>query len=456
MSEDTARVTTTRTVKVESPAPGARRRRAAQRLRRMGEAIRRGWRRFTGWTKRSTINGWARTKKVGSLSALWIKKGARGTGRFFRRTGNRLYWSGAAVGRGMGRTARFLGRSAATLGRGTSRFLARTTGWTVRSASWLVRTVLESVFLVSLAATLVLGLITAGLAFTHDKYEQKVHNHARAWANGEYREGRWSGVFGPMPAQSVTGEYANEFANRVGPWEATEAHPDEEIREDIEPVQEPGDIVMTETTTTEVPVPSEDLGPVREDLTTLTVGDIEYQLPMSLYAHHNQHNPQIGPDNDPVMPYGTDEQMVSNILKYMGLVHTVSKFGGGTFLKMPGYEPTADQLFRGYSYWSGRVECFDEYIGTVIDSPNWVTETMTPVEFVAHLEQELKETLTWKIKGMKEAGDFANREMHETSYRRGYKDQMIWFAETAKIRIDLDENGVAHRDYVTGQPIQAV
>lgn len=186
------------TIEVEVKVRPKRGRRFMQWMKDIAATARtnvsKGWTASKQWGRRMIT----RVQTAGTTAVNWIKRAASATGRGVKRLGHRIYWSGATVGRTLGRFARFLGRSARTFVRGTRRFLgttvrfagrttARATGWTLRAVSWVFKTVLLTAFDLSLAAFLVTALIMGFFALVSDKYDSNVHRHAKAASVGEYR-----------------------------------------------------------------------------------------------------------------------------------------------------------------------------------------------------------------------------------------------------------------------------
>lgn len=372
-------------------------------LKKILKAIRKRSRKASDAAKRAGNRARKATKTAALTAVNWTKQGASTLGRGARRVGHGLYWSGATVGRGLGRTARFFGRSALTLVRAIPRFLARTTGWMVRSISWVFRTVLETVFAVSLAAWLVIALVTAAAAVTHDKYENNVHRHAKAWSVGEYRKSKSS--FGaPVKAQKLAGFAANEMANRAGPWEA-----------------EPSDIVVKEKVTTKRPARDDDPPHEKVEKTAWRWQDIEDMVDFWL---NNQRK-------DWGVPFDATDKALGSLTAQLTLMNSGDDLGvTKTVLEDPrGMKLTDNQYFRGKSYWTGRYHGFlvaQEAVTGVEPSDGWENN-------LAEIRQKVGAAWVFLNNSEKEA--YEARELHPNSFRQGYNHMVEWMLEREKTTI---------------------
>lgn len=168
-------------------------RRLMDSLRRAKDRVITAVRKATVWTRERAHNGRVRSgrfiracgrgvKTTATRTFGWLKHGAWSIG-------HRLYWSGAAVGRGIGRVMRFFGRSAWTSFVATTRFLrfilSRGTGWALRAFSFVFKTVLQGAFQVTAVAFLLTALLLWVLARTTDGYSTHIHDRAVAMSRGE-------------------------------------------------------------------------------------------------------------------------------------------------------------------------------------------------------------------------------------------------------------------------------
>jgi len=350
---ETARVTETYEVTVE-PAAKVKVKKPKRRAR-WAAWWRKQWSKAKRLAKRAAAairKGASKTvetvKTAGSTAVTWMRRGASAAGRGAKAVGRRLYWSGATVGRGLGRMARFLGRSARTSARGTGRFLARTTGWTLRSISWMFRTVLDSLFQISFAAFVVSAVVMMFLAFSHDKYEEKVHRHAVAASRGHSVPKKEK-----TTTRTQAGWIANDMANRMGEWEQPHgkhaaAHAVETAKVTRTTEVEPGDIVASDDESIHAMAEEQE-----EPTEQWTYTSLPWEARENLWFSRTPDLMGV-PDDASDSTLGTlldylyNMDQPSDILSMMDPVH------------MPLVEARQDlkdnELFQGKSYWKGRQE----------------------------------------------------------------------------------------------------
>ena len=350
-------------------------------LRGIGSSISRGWHRFWGGVGRAAR--WITNKiRVGSETA-WTK-----AGQGIRWVGNKIYWGGAATGRFIGRGARFFGRSSLTLARGTTRFLGRTVGWTLRGVSWTTRTVLESVFAVSLAAWLVIGLVTMFLAWGHDSYEQNVHRHAKAASRGEYRADR-PGTVGAAEAQRTFARSADRQASRVEHWDTVSETVVEEVEERVPfrftnlPIDE--QIAIWQIREPELTFPE---GLTMDEIREAVFNVMDFTRPKGMKTDFNA-------EGERVFPLSLPETEVGQAM-------------------------TDNEIFQGDSYWAGRNEA-----STYFDMASREINLAQPWEGVA-ADARNRLGMAWKAADDRAQAKYGKRELVRSQYKSGWDHQVTY------------------------------
>jgi hypothetical protein len=409
MSQDTAyRVTQTESVKVETPKP-KRGRRFLNWIKDLGNRISAGAKRAGTAIKRGLIRAGEGIKTAAATAVGWVKSAASASGRAARYVGHKLYWSGAAVGRGIGRTARFLGHSALTLVRVIPRFLLRTTGWLVRTLSAIFLAAFSLVWIVLSIVTIVTILFTLISAWTADTYDEKVHTHAKAWSRGEYREGE---------VQGSRQESALNLVRRFG-REAEEAA---EPKHAGEP--EPEEVVVTETRVTEI---------TPDDESIHAKGEKKFS-PFTDVDHHD-----LWYQRKKVLPVPEAVEMadVTMLLDRMQMLH-LPPHAMGEWVPIAeterGMALSDNDFFTGVSYWKGR------NIGHSLTRDFWPMELDKPwAEVKAEIETKAKAEFALIVKGLHD--QFEARALHLNSLRSGFNHQLGWFLDYIKHEWDLEKAG---------------
>ena len=412
MSTDTARVTEVHEVTVENPAPPKREGRFMNWLRRLGERLRDGWNRATAAVGRWGRKFWSDTKTTGRTAVDWARRATAAGGRGLRWLARNTLATATGVGRGFAKAARFFGRTALTSGRVTLQFLGITGAWFLRSVSWLFRTVLETVFDVAFVTFMVMMLIMMLLAFTHDKYEEKVHSHTVAMSKGRPSNA--------VSARQSAGWAANEAANRMGSWEG-----------------QPGDITFREERVTEIQKDDESIHAEAEAEETSdrlwTWRDIED--PIGSY---------LARDFDTYVPYGARDITVGTALDKMIAYGTI-KAASAPYLfdDERAQSLTDNETFNLQSYWSGRQEAWNSLHDAIAELSGVSAE-----EYQRSFMTRARAVWATVAKSRKHA--FDNRKLHRNSYKAGWDKQVEWILARDLNRYGkAAEHAAAHPTTVT-------
>jgi len=344
-------------------------------------------------------SGWEKTKKGAKTAYRWSKTKVKQTGAQLKR-----------FGRWTGRQARSFGRWTVRVAKATPMFIRRTIGYILRAASWVVRTVLATAFRVTWAAFLVAALAMTFMAFTHDKYESKVHRKTKTLSKGKKAK--------RSPMETEARRTAGKAVGKVekgslGKWT---------------PYHNVVQVKKSKKTTTD-----DQEGDIQVEEKFSITSSIDY---FDEWFVTDDKDKILDSRRDLPIPDDLSEDNIEFFVRTMTLIDNPAAeahlgLWEGTVLETEkGKALTDNAYYITKSYWLGRLASFEttrDVIGEFDQSDPWP-------EYSAQVNNKVNAALALAIKNHKD--EFDARRLHQPSFVKGWKHQQEWMMEREKRNVE--------------------